>query len=69
MHVLIGNKAKQLVLDDRSAQRSTQIVAVQLRHLLVRRNRSILLEEKGRSIPPVGAATEIRTAVQVVGSG
>ena len=59
MQVLISQEAKQLVLDDGTAEGAPKYVAVQLRHLVVRRNVGILVEEEWRGVDPVGAAVRV----------
>ena len=50
MQVLIGQKAKELVLDDRAADGSSEDVTVQLRNFVAAGTASSCLKKKGAAL-------------------
>ena len=69
MNVLVAGIAEEFVLDQRSANRSSRRVAVQLGYFLVAGNVGILLVKVGGCIQRVGSAVNISDTVNRVGAG
>ena len=68
VHMLVGEIAEELVLNDRPANSAARRVAMQLRIFLVGGNIGILVEEERRGVQRIGAAMHVGRAVNVVGA-